>query len=371
MYVPRLLIYSLAFWFVPQEGDDGSDFLLKDDGDDLDLRLARLEALTARRPELLSSVMLRQNPHNVAEWHKRVKLFANDPRRQVGVPGHVLCVLPGARCLALGLPAGQQACFLVSLLSAAGLCAAGAQQLGLHPLSYHLASRHIDHGQPCCSLQIDTYTQAVKTVDIQKALGKPHSLWVAFAKFYERHGDLPNARIIFEKAVQVGVSCSGASGGSHSVCTAAVWPTCLLCTSVYCPMWCVLMCKGCAAFCLCHSMIRSEILSTNIPVPCNYPGALQPDAFPQLQLTVGTPDLSCRPATPPPPTQVPYKYVDDLAIVWCEWAEMELRHNNFKTALSLMRRATTVPQRPHKLSQEEERQLPVQERLYRWARALC
>jgi hypothetical protein len=43
----------------------------------------------------------------------------------------------------------------------------------------------------------------VKTVDIAKALGKPHSLWAAFAKFYERHGDLDNARIIFQKAVQV------------------------------------------------------------------------------------------------------------------------------------------------------------------------
>lgn len=103
--------------------DDGTDFLLKDDGDDIDLRLARLEALTARcvqlgspacasallafillrqqtplpcthfslnvchthsrRPELLSAVMLRQNPHNVAEWHKRVKLFEGHPTKQV------------------------------------------------------------------------------------------------------------------------------------------------------------------------------------------------------------------------------------------------------------------------------------------------
>lgn len=63
--------------------------------------------------------------------------------------------------------------------------------------------------------------------------------------------------------------------------------------------------------------------------------------------------------------QVPFKYVDDLATVWSEWAEMELRHNNFKAALDLMRRATDVPQRPKKLSQDEERKLPVQERLYR------
>ena len=25
-------------------------------------------------------------------------------------------------------------------------------------------------------------------------------------------------------------------------------------------------------------------------------------------------------------TKVEYKYVDDLASVWCEWAEMEIRH---------------------------------------------
>lgn len=62
--------------------DDGADFLLTDSGDDLDLRLARLEALATRRPALLSAVMLRQNPHNVAEWHKRVKLFG-DPTKQV------------------------------------------------------------------------------------------------------------------------------------------------------------------------------------------------------------------------------------------------------------------------------------------------
>jgi hypothetical protein len=52
-------------------------------------------------------------------------------------------------------------------------------------------------------LQILTYTEAVKTVDRDKAVGKPNSLWIAFAKFYEGHGDIDNARIIFNKAVQV------------------------------------------------------------------------------------------------------------------------------------------------------------------------
>lgn len=46
-------------------------------------RLARLQHLMERRPELLSSVMLRQNPHNVHEWHKRVKLFEGKANKQI------------------------------------------------------------------------------------------------------------------------------------------------------------------------------------------------------------------------------------------------------------------------------------------------
>eukprot|EP00891_Asterochloris_glomerata_P006475 jgi/Astpho2/6475/fgenesh1_pm.00096_%23_6_t len=115
-----------------EDEGDGEDFLLNDDGRDIELRLARLEHLIERRPELLSSVMLRQNPHAVHEWHKRVKLFTGNPTKQ-----------------------------------------------------------------------ILTYTEAVKTVDPDKAVGKLHSLWTAFAKFYERHGDLPNARVVFEKATEV------------------------------------------------------------------------------------------------------------------------------------------------------------------------
>ncbi|CAA6661813.1 unnamed protein product [Spirodela intermedia] len=105
-------------------------FWLNDD-DDTDLRIARFEYLLSRRPELLNSVLLRQNPHNVEQWHRRVKLFEGNPTKQ-----------------------------------------------------------------------ILTYTEAVRTVDPMKAVGKPHTLWVAFARLYETHNDLNNARIIFEKATQ-------------------------------------------------------------------------------------------------------------------------------------------------------------------------
>ncbi|KAK9796969.1 hypothetical protein WJX73_001686 [Symbiochloris irregularis] len=173
---------------------DGEDFALKDDGNDIDLRLARLQHLTERRPELLSSVMLRQNPHNVHEWHKRVKLFEGNPGRQ-----------------------------------------------------------------------ITTFTEAVTTVDPNLAIGKLHTLWIGFARFYERHGDIDNARVVFEKAIQV-----------------------------------------------------------------------------------------------------PFKYLDDLATVWCEWAEMELQHKQFRRALDLMRRATAAPLNlDRRKGAKEEKEGPVQGRLYR------
>jgi len=167
-------------------------FWLNDDND-VDLRLARLEELMNRRPALANSVLLRQNPHNVEQWHRRVKIFEGNAAKQ-----------------------------------------------------------------------ILTYTEAVRTVDPMKAVGKPHTLWVAFAKLYENHKDLVNTRVIFDKAVQVN-----------------------------------------------------------------------------------------------------YKTVDHLASVWCEWAEMELRHKNFKGALELMRRATAVPTVEVRRRVAADGNEPVQMKLHR------
>jgi len=46
-------------------------------------------------------------------------------------------------------------------------------------------------------------------------------------------------------------------------------------------------------------------------------------------------------------TKVNYKNVNDLATLWCEYAEMELRHNNYQRALDIMARATTPPRNPN------------------------
>ncbi|KAM9313486.1 pre-mRNA-splicing factor SYF1 [Gastrophryne carolinensis] len=164
----------------------------KEEEDDLDLelRLARFEQLMDRRPLLLNGVLLRQNPHNIHEWHKRVQLYEGKPLEI-----------------------------------------------------------------------INTYTEAVQTVDPAKATGKPHSLWVSFAKFYEDNGQLDDARAILKRA-----------------------------------------------------------------------------------------------------TQVQYTHVDDLANVWCQFGEMELRHENYDEALTILRRATAVPARKAEYFDSSE---PVQNRLYK------
>ena len=51
------------------------------DRDSTDLAMARLEWLLERRPELLNSVLLRQNPHDVQAWYERAKIFHKDPAR--------------------------------------------------------------------------------------------------------------------------------------------------------------------------------------------------------------------------------------------------------------------------------------------------
>lgn len=46
---------------------------------EMDFRLAQFEHLMERRQLLLNSVLLRQNPHNVEEWHKRIKIYEGKP----------------------------------------------------------------------------------------------------------------------------------------------------------------------------------------------------------------------------------------------------------------------------------------------------
>ncbi|KAL8272800.1 hypothetical protein Esti_003274 [Eimeria stiedai] len=100
---------------------------------DIDFAIARLERLTERRPLLISSCKLRQNPHNVHEWLARAELLQDDPQKVV-----------------------------------------------------------------------ETFTEAVASVKADQAIGRVGVLWIAFARFYEAHGDLENAAKVFERAVDAG-----------------------------------------------------------------------------------------------------------------------------------------------------------------------
>jgi pre-mRNA-splicing factor SYF1 len=50
---------------------------------------------------------------------------------------------------------------------------------------------------------VQTYTDAIATIQPKKATGHFHDLWTNYAKLYEEGGDLATARIIMEKAVKV------------------------------------------------------------------------------------------------------------------------------------------------------------------------
>ncbi|KAK3115575.1 pre-mRNA-splicing factor syf1 [Teratosphaeriaceae sp. CCFEE 6253] len=50
---------------------------------DLDIRMMRFEQLMDRRPFLVNDVLLRQNPHNVNEWQKRVALWGENAQMVV------------------------------------------------------------------------------------------------------------------------------------------------------------------------------------------------------------------------------------------------------------------------------------------------
>lgn len=58
------------------QADEGADL-------DLDIRMMRFEQLMDRRPFLVNDVLLRQNPHSVSEWEKRVALWGDNKKEVV------------------------------------------------------------------------------------------------------------------------------------------------------------------------------------------------------------------------------------------------------------------------------------------------
>ncbi|GMH85499.1 hypothetical protein TrST_g10493 [Triparma strigata] len=105
------------------------------EGNDIELSLARAEYLVQRRPLLLNAVLLRQNPHNVGEWHNRADMYM----KMEGDAGGV-----------------------------------------------QMASQTLEEG--CKAVD------SAKAVN-----GFPSSLWIALAKLYEESGALEDARGVFAR----------------------------------------------------------------------------------------------------------------------------------------------------------------------------
>lgn len=130
-----------------EDNTDGEDNdAISESSAEINMRLARIEFLMDKRPLLLNSVVLRQNPHNVHEWHKRAKLV-----KESGASG----------------------------------------------------DQEEKEKEKNSQKVIRTYVEAVKTVDPKLCNGKLSGLWLALASVYEKLNDLENARATMRMATEV------------------------------------------------------------------------------------------------------------------------------------------------------------------------
>ncbi|GAA5935784.1 mRNA splicing protein SYF1 [Sporobolomyces koalae] len=63
-------------------------------------------------------------------------------------------------------------------------------------------------------------------------------------------------------------------------------------------------------------------------------------------------------------TKVWFRRVEELAEVWCEWAEMEVRNENYEEAIKVMQRAAAIP-RDWKSVDYRDEAIPPQQRLFK------
>lgn len=63
--------------------DDRTEEEKLEDTNEINLRLSRIEYLMEKRPFMVNSVLLRQNPQNIHEWLKRIRLFSNDDKKRL------------------------------------------------------------------------------------------------------------------------------------------------------------------------------------------------------------------------------------------------------------------------------------------------
>ncbi|KAE8245080.1 hypothetical protein A4X06_0g5835 [Tilletia controversa] len=161
---------------------------------------------------------------------------------------------------------------------------------------------------------IATYKRAIETINPRKATPNLHMLYVNFAKFYEVGGSVGLRRLAVAEAAEE----------------------------------------------------QGQEPETNGGVLENGKHAADGEEEEEEEEEAAEPDLDSARQVFETSFKVPFRRVDDLAELWCELAEFEVRHSNYDAALRVMARATQPPTRrnPKDINYHDEA-LPPQLRLFK------
>ncbi|KAI3869996.1 hypothetical protein MKX03_010290 [Papaver bracteatum] len=195
--------------------------------DDIDWRIARLDHFMDRRPELANSVLLRQNPHNVEQWHRRVKLFEGnpakkivtfteavktvDPMKAVGSP-HTLWIsfaklyvehndIANARVI---FHKEAQVNYRTVDNLATVLCEWAEMELKLK--NFEGAREILRDATAEPSAEVKRRVAGLGNVPVQMKLHKSVRLWTLYADLEEGMGTLESTRAVYERIIDLNIA---------------------------------------------------------------------------------------------------------------------------------------------------------------------
>ncbi|XP_044372687.1 pre-mRNA-splicing factor syf1 homolog [Triticum aestivum] len=197
------------------------------DRDSTDLAMARLERLLERRPELLNSVLLRQNPHDVQAWHERAKIFHKDPARHAATYAEAVRTVDPAK--ATGKPPhtlwlalakmyedrGSVGCARDVLHRATQANFTAAEHLAAVYCEWaHMELRHQDPERAIDlirrattppSIEPTTHAAAAGGEDVRVKLHRCLKLWLVYLNLMTTHGSLESTCAVYDKMHDLGV----------------------------------------------------------------------------------------------------------------------------------------------------------------------
>eukprot|EP01056_Protomagalhaensia_sp_Gyna25_P005658 Protomagalhaensia_sp_Gyna_25__5657@NODE_79_length_5521_cov_51_014958_g60_i0_p1_GENE_NODE_79_length_5521_cov_51_014958_g60_i0NODE_79_length_5521_cov_51_014958_g60_i0_p1_ORF_typecomplete_len828_score201_61Suf/PF05843_14/9_7e05Suf/PF05843_14/44Suf/PF05843_14/0_016Suf/PF05843_14/1_3e11Suf/PF05843_14/1_1e06TPR_15/PF13429_6/1_6TPR_15/PF13429_6/36TPR_15/PF13429_6/0_016TPR_15/PF13429_6/33TPR_15/PF13429_6/0_0012TPR_15/PF13429_6/1_1TPR_MalT/PF17874_1/8_8TPR_MalT/PF17874_1/9_7e02TPR_MalT/PF17874_1/25TPR_Ma len=148
----------------------------KGSAEEVRYRIQKLEQLLDSREDLLSSVRIRRNPHDVYEWINRVKLFCRNKRARIESEESE------AQEGSLMKPTGE------------------SSDLGVFRINGASVKKE---AIPDPRKVIQVFSEALNTVDpLGSTTGPTSLLWVEFSHFYELFDEVDEARKILLRACQ-------------------------------------------------------------------------------------------------------------------------------------------------------------------------